>query len=157
MRRDVKTGMLAGTVLCLVAIVWFCAKQQIVTGPLTKFESQSLTVPTNKEPTDSENAAPTVIAPAYRAAAGFAPTSEQKQRQAQKSDFGELSQADSAPADKNTGTSIIHTVVQGQTLIDISKIYYNTPYGWGKIYEANKEHLAQGPNMIRAGMRLLIP
>ncbi len=133
MRRDVKTGMLAGTVLCLVAVVWFCAKQPIVTGPLTKFESQSLTVPTNKEFTESENSNPTVTAPAY----------EQIQPQIQKSD--------------NAETPIIHTVTQGQTLIDISKIYYNTSYGWEKIYEANKERLPQGPDMIRAGMRLLIP
>jgi len=143
MRKDVKTGMLAGTVLCLVAVVWFCAKHQIVTGPLTKFESQSLIEPANKELTESENTNPTVTAPPYRAAAGSAPTSEQKQRQVQKPD--------------NAGTSIIHTVMQGQTLSDISKIYYNTPYGWKKIYEANKEQLPQGPDTIKAGMRLVIP
>lgn len=133
MRKDVKTGMLAGTVLCLVAVVWFCAKHQIVTGPLTKFESQSLIEPANKELTESENTNPTVTAPPY----------EQKQRQVQKPD--------------NAGTSIIHTVMQGQTLSDISKIYYNTPYGWKKIYEANKEQLPQGPDTIKAGMRLVIP
>jgi nucleoid-associated protein YgaU len=136
MRSDVKTGMLAGTVLCLVAIVWFCVKQQIVTGPLVKFESQSLTAPANKELAESENDNPT-------AASANAPTYEQIQPEAQKPD--------------NTGTSIIHTVMQGQTLSDISKIYYNTPYGWKKIYEANKEQLPQGPDTIRAGMRLVIP
>jgi nucleoid-associated protein YgaU len=135
MRKDVKTGMLAGTVLCLVAVVWFCAKHQIVTGPLTKFESQSLIEPANKELTESENTNPTVTAPAYEQV--------QPQEQGQKSD--------------NAETSIIHTVVQGQTLSDISKIYYNTPYGWKKIYEANKEQLPQGPDTIKAGMRLVIP
>ncbi len=43
MPRDVKIGMLSGTVLCFVGVVWFCAKQQIVTTPLIKFESQNLT------------------------------------------------------------------------------------------------------------------
>jgi nucleoid-associated protein YgaU len=118
MPRDVKTGMLAGTVLCFVGVVWFCAKQQIVTSPLIKFESQSLTT-------------------------SDLPDKPAPQPQAPKLD--------------NAKESIIHTVAPGQTLSDISKIYYNTPYGWKKIYEANKEKLPQGPDTIRAGMQLIIP
>ena len=137
MRRDVKTGMLAGTVLCVGAVVWFCAKQQIVTGPVIKFESQKLIAPTNEELTEAEKSSPVVVA--------SAPTKPQTQK------------SDSAASDKNNETSIIHTVAQGQTLSDISKIYYNTPYGWKKIYEANKEQLPQGPDTIRTGMRLVIP
>jgi nucleoid-associated protein YgaU len=135
MRRDIKTGMLAGTVLCLVAVVWFCIKQQVITTPLTKFESQKLITPANKEPAGLENSSPIVIAPVDK----------------------QIQKSDSAATDKNTDTSIIHTVTQGQTLIDISKIYYNTFSGWKKIYEANKERLPRGPDTIRAGMRLVIP
>ncbi|MGB8225731.1 MAG: LysM peptidoglycan-binding domain-containing protein [Sedimentisphaerales bacterium] len=135
MRRDVKTGMLAGTVLCLIAIVWFCIKQQVITTPLIKFESQKLIAPANKEPAGLETSSPIVIAPADK----------------------QIQKSDSAAADKNTDTSIIHTVTQGQTLIDISKIYYNTSSGWKKIYEANKEQLPRGPDTIRTGMRLVIP
>lgn len=127
MPKDVKIGMLAGTVLCLVAVVWFCAKQQIATGPVTKLESQNSTAPINKEPAEFKNNSP-------------------------------LYNADSSVEAKTTvETSIVHTVAAGQTLSDISKIYYNTPFGWKKIYEANKEQLSQGPDTIKAGMRLVIP
>ena len=132
MRRDVKTGMIGGTVVCLIAIVWFCVKQQIIASPTIKFESQQLTSPANKKNTELEDSKPIVIAPAYKPV----------QPQVQKPDNAE---------------PVIHTVTQGQTLSDISKIYYNTPSGWKKIYEANKEHLPRGPDTIRAGMRLVIP
>lgn len=128
---DVKIGMMGGTVLCLVAVVWFCVKQQVVPSPLAKIESQ-LAAPANKINAQSPDSKPIVIAPPYK----------EIQPPVQKPDNAE---------------QIIHTVMQGQTLIDISKIYYNTPSGWTKIYEANKEKLPRGPDMIRAGMRLVIP
>lgn len=142
MRKDVKTGMLAGTVLCLVAVVWFCAKQQIITQPLIKFESQNFIEPTTREFTEPENDNPTAVS-AKPAERFNAPTYEQIQPQVQKPD--------------TAGTFIIHTVMQGQTLSDISKIYYNTPYGWKKIYEANKEQFPKGPDTIIPGMKLVIP
>ncbi|MGA2915124.1 MAG: LysM peptidoglycan-binding domain-containing protein [Sedimentisphaerales bacterium] len=129
---DVKIGMIGGTVLCLVAIVWFCVKQQIVPSPLAKIESQQLGAAVNKTNTPPQDSKPIVIALPYK----------QIQPQVQKSDNAE---------------SIIHTVTQGQTLIDISKIYYNTPLGWKKIYEVNKEKLPRGPDTIRVGMQLIIP
>jgi hypothetical protein len=142
MRKDIKTGMLAGTVLCLVAVVWFCAKQQIITQPLIKFESQSIIESAKKEFTESENDNLTAVS-AKPIERFNAPTYEPIQPQFQKPD--------------NAGTSIIHTVMQGQTLSDISKIYYNTPYGWKKIYEANKEQFPKDPDTIRLGMKLVIP
>lgn len=129
MRKDVKTGMLAGTVLCFVGVVWFCAKQQIITAPLIKFESQSLVAPQSREPEKSESSVP----------------------------LYNVNSDSSAEAKPTAETSIIHTVTQGQTLSDISKIYYNTPSGWKKIYEANKQQLPQGPDTIKAGMRLIVP
>ncbi len=51
----------------------------------------------------------------------------------------------------------IHIVQPGQTLSDISKIYYGTNLGWKKIYEANKEILPRGPDTIKAGMKIAIP
>ncbi len=127
---DVKIGMIGGTVLCLIVIVWFCIKQQVVPSSLVKIESQRAAA--NKTDTLPQDSKPVVIAPPYK----------QIQPPVQKSD---------------NAKQIIHTVTQGQTLIDISKIYYNTPAGWKKIYEANKEKLPRGPDMIQAGMQLVIP
>ena len=142
MRRDVKTGMLAGTVLCLAAIVWFCVKQQIITQPLIKFKSQNFIELAKNEFTESENDNLTAVS-AKPMEKSDVPTYKSIQPLTQKPD--------------NSQNFIIHNVIQGQTLSDISKIYYNTPYGWKKIYEANKEQLPQGPDTIRAGMRLAIP
>ena len=142
MRRDVKTGMLTGTVLCLVAIVWFCIKQQIVTEPLIKFKSQNFIEPAKNKFTGSKNDNLTAI-PAKPIEKFDVPAYKPIQLQTQEPD--------------NSQNFIIHTVIQGQTLSDISKIYYDTPYGWKKIYEANKEQLPQGPDMVKAGMRLVIP
>jgi nucleoid-associated protein YgaU len=51
----------------------------------------------------------------------------------------------------------MHIVTSGQTLSDISKIYYGSTTGWNKIYQANKEQLSRGPDAIKKGMKLVIP
>jgi hypothetical protein len=142
MRRDVKTGMLAGTVLCLIAIVWFCVKQQVIIEPLIKFKSQNLIEPENSEIVEPENDNLPVTS-AKSMEKSDVPAYKSIQPPTQKSD--------------NSQNFIIHNVIQGQTLSDISKIYYNTPFGWKKIYEANKERLSQGPDRVKAGMQLVIP
>ena len=122
MRRDIKTGMLAGTALCIIGIVWFCIKQQVIRQPLIKIEPQS-------QISEAESG---------RGSANKIRTYE--------------------PAKTPTSEiGIVHTVRQGQTLSDISKIYYNSSGGWKKIYEANKEQFPRGPNTIRPGMRLIVP
>ena len=67
-----------------------------------------------------------------------------------------------APAESEEKSAVVevgrvHIVTQGQTLSDISKIYYNNISGWKRIYEANKELFPKGPNIIKPGMRLIIP
>jgi hypothetical protein len=139
MRKDVKTGMLAGTVLCLVFVVWFCAKQQIIVQPVIKFESL------NNEIIEPKNdVLPVTLA---QSAERFnVPTYEPVQPQSQKTQ-----KPDDAEA------LVFHIVAQGQTLSNISNIYYNTPYRWKKIYEANKEQFPKGPDAITPGMKLAIP
>jgi nucleoid-associated protein YgaU len=126
--------MLIGTVLCFAAIIWFCAKQQIINTPLMKFESQNYSPRLN---TTADESTPT--------------------EQIIKTNQPQVQILDSALPEKNAETFIIHTVMPGQTLTEISKIYYNTPSGWKKIYEANKERLPQGPDTVKAGMKLTIP
>lgn len=132
MRKDVKTGMVAGTVVCLIATVWFCVKQQIISRPVIKVEAQNIVeseyktseVETDNLPIAMEKPAIPAVVP--------------------------------EPFDNNK-TMIIHTVQQGETLSDISKMYYNTPGRWREIYEANKDKFPKGPDTIRTGTRLAIP
>ena len=123
MRTDVKSGMIGGTILCIIGIVWFCIKQQVIRQPLIKIEPQSQI------------------------------SSEAESRRSSANKIRTYEPA-KTPA---SGIGIVHTVTQGQTLSDISKIYYNSSGGWKKIYEANKGQFPRGPDIIRPGMRLVIP
>lgn len=50
---------------------------------------------------------------------------------------------------------LAHKVREGETLVSISKKYYNTEKGWKKIYEANKDKIIKGVPIV--GEVLIIP
>jgi TPR repeat protein/nucleoid-associated protein YgaU len=50
----------------------------------------------------------------------------------------------------------LHTVVQGESLIQISERYYGTGDRWKEIYQANREGL-RGQTRIRIGQQLRVP
>lgn len=50
----------------------------------------------------------------------------------------------------------VYTIVQGDTLYGISIKVYNTPRHYERIYEANRERIAD-PNTLRIGMKLVMP
>ena len=54
------------------------------------------------------------------------------------------------------GALRLHTVVQGESLMQISQIYYGTSDRWREIYQANREGL-RGQNRIRIGQQLRVP
>lgn len=126
MRTDIKSGMIAGTVLCIGGIVWFCTRQQVIHQPLIKIEQQNQI--SEAKPAHNATIKPQVSAP---------------QVSGEKPVVVEIGR--------------VHIVAQGQTLSDISKIYYNNISGWKRIYEANKEQFPKGPNIIKPGMKLIIP
>jgi len=131
MRKDVKTGLIIGTGLCFAAVVWFCFHNQVVQQPrIEELLSQKKYFFTKAE----------------SAVKSSSPVINFKDDQSQP----QIS-PDNAPSIR------IHIVAQGQTLSDISKIYYGTVSGWKKIYEANKTLLPRGPDTIKAGMKLSIP
>lgn len=53
-------------------------------------------------------------------------------------------------------TSQVHTVKRGETLSEISLLYYGTSKKWRSILEANKDKI-HSSNMIQVGMELTIP
>jgi NitT/TauT family transport system substrate-binding protein len=61
------------------------------------------------------------------------------------------------PTGKSEKTESHQYIVKaGDTLSRLSQQFYETPYKWGKIYEANREQV-KNPNYIFIGMRLIIP
>ncbi len=53
-------------------------------------------------------------------------------------------------------TGRTHTVRRKDTLYSLARLYYNDHRQWKKIYEANRDRIAN-PNMIKVGMNLVIP
>jgi NitT/TauT family transport system substrate-binding protein len=49
-----------------------------------------------------------------------------------------------------------YTVQAGDTLSKLSERFYNSPYKWGRIYEANRETV-KNPHYIYIGQKLMIP
>ena len=141
MRKDVRIGMLIGTGVCIGAVVWLCTHQHIVeqsTVDDLMAQNKDLFSITPKQE---------VNVPQVSVDATTKNTIEPRQ------DF-----QNSPPAVvEKTEPARIHTVLPGQTLSDISKIYYGNAGEWKKIYEANKELLPRGPDTIRIGMKLIIP
>jgi len=136
MRKDVKIGMLIGTGLCLIAVVWFCMHQQVVEQPqIEDLLSQKRNL----------------------FATGTVPQAKPKDTESQS--LADRNQGTSqTPLPASDAESIrIHTVKAGETLSDISRAYYGTSGNWKKIYEANKEILPRGPDTVRTGMKLIIP
>ncbi|GEM_PF-1950836 len=132
MRKDVKTGMLIGTGLCLAVAVWFCIHQQVVEQPRIEdlLPRQSLATDTSPKTNPADAVEQVIIGkkpPALPPSAG------------------------------ETESLRIHIVQPGETLSNISKIYFGSNGNWKKIYEANKDSLPQGPDTIRTGMKLIIP
>lgn len=54
------------------------------------------------------------------------------------------------------GGERIYTVVQGDTLYGISVKVFNTPRHYERIYEANRDRIAD-PNTLQLGMKLALP
>lgn len=54
------------------------------------------------------------------------------------------------------GQQLVHTVVRGETLWGLARRYYDNPFFWRNIYEANTEHI-QNPHWIYPGQHFVIP
>ena len=50
----------------------------------------------------------------------------------------------------------MHLVKRRDTLYSLARLYYNDHRQWKKIYEANRDRIAN-PNVIKVGMNLVIP
>lgn len=141
MRKDVKTGMLIGSVVCIGAVIWFCIEQNAYTVPVV---AEPNTTPGEAGQYQRQRQIDSRLA--------SEPTKPLKQQSRPSDGPVPQPQLSSVPAKQ-----VIHIVGAGQTLSDISRIYYGTTRMWKKIYNANKDKFPRGPDSIKAGTKLIIP
>lgn len=67
-----------------------------------------------------------------------------------------MSTDDSKPATAGNPYAQYHLVVKGDSLSKIAKKFYGDPSLYTKIFEANRDQLAD-PDKIKPGQKLLIP
>ena len=132
MRKDLKTGMLLGVVLAIIAVVVISIYSATVESRL-QYKGSGSTRKSNKRndpKTDTGTQAPPLPV---------------------------TSQTDSQnPLPTEQADIIIHTVADGETLSAISTLYYGTIDQQQKILDANTDTITN-PNRLRTGMRLKIP
>ena len=154
MRKDVKIGMVIGSVLTAAAVVWVSAHPGLTD---LKLPAEPNIQTQQEKPAD-----------AGVETAETAPAVDETRQLAEAVIPQENSTPDKtvpAPAElpapqhkepERPAHTRIHIVEQGETLSGISQKYYGTASGWQKIYVANRNILSS-PDRLRPGMRLVIP
>lgn len=138
MRKDLKTGMLLGVVLTVVAVVIISIYSATIESRLQQ-DTGSVGESNNEPKTEAHAEIPPPPVTSESDSQYPLPTEQ---------------------ADKimeNTSDNIlIHTVAPGETLSAISTLYYGTTDQQQKILDANTDIITNA-NRLRSGMRLVIP
>ena len=152
MRKDVKIGMVIGSVLTAAAVVWVSTHPGFTDLKLPEDVQTRLQ---QEKPADVET---TETAPAVDETRQLAEAVIPQEISTSNTTVPEPAESPT-PKHKEpdkTAHTRIHTVEQGETLSGISQKYYGTASGWQKIYVANRNILSS-PDRLRPGMRLVIP
>ena len=129
MQKDFKIGILAGVLLAVVVCLWISTRKQMsIKSRMLRLHSGELT---------DTNASPR--------AGGAADVSR-----ANKSAAKVESSTDSLAGRR------IHIVQNGQSLSEISVLYFGSASNWPKILEANRK-IIKNPDKLIPGTRLVIP
>ncbi len=141
MNKDVKTGMLIGLVLVIVAVI------AVSIWPGGRFQQRRMQADGDEPPAESINRS----TPPHESDSGQRATAVEKEMQRVAAHvIEELEQATI-----ETGPRI-HVVAEGETLTQIAQLHYGDVSKWETIAEANK-NILPNVNRIRPGMRLRIP
>jgi nucleoid-associated protein YgaU len=152
MRRDVKIGMLIGSLLAVAAIVRLSTHPNLADFRYYSDSEAQL----SGQPPDTEKNQPGLAGDEPKESVII---TRPQEIPAINEEVTELTtEPDTARYNEpeKTRPNRIHTVVKGETLSDISQKYYGTASGWQKIYVANN-NLLSSPDKLQPGMILIIP
>jgi nucleoid-associated protein YgaU len=135
MQRDLKLGMLLGSILVGIGIVWISIEPSTLFKSSIPYSHNALSErKPNESPTSIENL----------------PSLASNRLQPNSADSGEYRQTN------KTDWQRFHIVRGGETLSGISSRYYGSANKWRKILNANHSRI-KNPNRLRPGTTLMIP
>ena len=143
MQKDLKIGLALGLVLVASVLLWLATRPSL--SPIARMSrvpdaapAQESFKPANKtDSTDNQSKAINPQPELPDSPGGVPGTAQYEQTEKIK-------------------TQKFHIVLKGQTLTQISLIYYNSAGNWKKILDANRDKI-KDPNKLIPGTKLIIP
>ena len=149
MPKDLKIGMALGVAVAIAAVLWIGTRPNLSTAMLN---SRSVSAQPGAQAAE-ENAVQDSPAPQQdpnqeSSIPGTTPTAG----------LGDAGTPDSTVYEQSEKivTERFHIVRKGQTLSEISALYYGSSAGWHKIARANPR-VIKDANKVRPGTKLIIP
>ena len=164
MGKDYKTGLVAGMILAVIALIWVATRPSL--GPEARMMRSAKAA--------SQASGPGAANPEATADSGRGdnpqseiPNPQSKKlstQEARSPTSGALSSPQPGPTQNLSAyelpekikTTRFHIVRKEETLSTISQQYYGTPNNWRKILDANKDAVKDA-NKIQPGTKLIIP
>jgi len=144
MQKDLKTGLVSGLVLAVLAAVWLSTRPGL--SIKARMRQSPDAKPTEETTTDEQPRFITDLPNAASTETTFAIKNEHNDIP----DFTIYRQPEKTKPPK------IHVVRSGETLSNISHKYYGSANEWQKIYNANRKAI-KDPHKLRPGTKLIIP
>ena len=142
MRKDLKTGMIAGTALVVSALL-------LISVFSSSIEEE------RQQKSDSEHDGNASIQLTNLQSTTSTPAQSQVETQTRKKSSDNIVPDRTSPIPAEPQEHI-HTVSEGETLTSISIEYYGSTGMWKKILNAN-DKIIKDADKLRPGMRLVIP
>ncbi len=148
MQKDLKIGIVLGSVLAVAAAVWLSTKPSLSTKARMPHANNAAGL--QEISGSSNNPSPDGLT-----AKAHSPAQQRDVEDAENNQ-SELPDSIVPEQTKKMKTLKFHTVVGGETLSDISHKYYGSANKWQKILKANRETMKDA-NKLRPGTNLFIP
>ena len=145
MQRDLKTGLVLGLVLLIVAVVW------VSTRPSPEEKMQDLQKADYQQESPNQPLWPDISG--RRDTLSTTPTDKTDEPETKDSNVPDRTVYEQAEKIK---TQKFHIVRKGETLYEISRKYYGSANNWKKIFDANRNVL-EDANKLTPGIKLIIP
>jgi nucleoid-associated protein YgaU len=153
MGKDYKTGLVAGLILAVIALIWVATRPSL--GPEARMMRSAQAAPQNAE---SDTASPTTSAGRELRVADSNRAGNPQSEIANPPSMppGPTQNLSMYELPEKIKTTRFHIVRKEETLSTISQQYYGTPNNWRKILDANK-NVVKDANKIQPGTKLIIP